>query len=81
MYNAYCNNTQQEEMDFFCLILSLLMSISSVFTDLKNSRMESVTIILLKYECVKMPFFCQIHSLVPGGRDPACLLDFLILKD
>lgn len=68
---------------FFCLILSLLMSISSVFTALKTSRMESVTIILLRYECVKMgvPFFCQMHSLVHGGRDPACLLDFLILKD
>lgn len=50
---------------------------------LNNSRMESVTVILLRCECVNMgvPFFSQIHTLVPDGTKPACLLAFLVLKD
>lgn len=50
---------------------------------LNNSWMESVIVILLRCECVSMgvPFFSQIHTLVPGGREPACFLAFLVLKD
>lgn len=48
---------------------------------LNNSRMESVTITLLRCECVnvRVPFFSQIHTL--EGREPACLRAFLVLKD
>lgn len=80
MYKAYCNNTHQEDTDFFvwsylCLCQSRLCSQTN------NSRMESVTIILLRCECVNVgePFFSQIHTL--EGREPACLRAFLVLKD
>lgn len=81
----YCNNTHQEEMDFFFFLFGLISAYVNLFCvyRLNNSRMESVTIILLRCECVNIggPFFCQIHFLVPGGRNPACLLAFLVLKD
>lgn len=63
--------------------LCLWLICSSVFTASIIAEWRSVIFILLRYDygSMGMTFVSQIHTLESGGRELACLLVFLVLKD